>query len=190
MDARKILLLNSLVGLSFAGCQPPPQFVPTVPPGVEVKDVAPPQKDSEAPSALGESKITEQKLKEAKITKNLELPVSIKPEDAIKDGLKIESSGNGTGEGAKVGQNVTVHYTGKLTSGVKFDSSLDRRTPFQFVLGQGSVIKGWDAGLQGMKVGEKRTLTIPPRYGYGERGTGKIPPNATLVFDIEMIKID
>lgn len=94
----------------------------------------------------------------------------------------------GTGATAQRGQNVKVHYTGWLTSGQKFDSSVDRGQPFQFGLGQGQVIKGWDEGVAGMKVGETRLLRIPPDLGYGSRGAGRaIPPNATLLFQVELI---
>jgi FKBP-type peptidyl-prolyl cis-trans isomerase len=96
----------------------------------------------------------------------------------------------GTGAEAKSGQNVTVHYTGWLTNGTKFDSSKDRRDPFVFSLGKGQVIRGWDQGVQGMKVGGKRKLTIPPEMGYGARGAGGvIPPNATLVFEVELLGV-
>src|SRR6185436_16636639 len=96
----------------------------------------------------------------------------------------------GTGAAATSGQKVTVHYTGWLTNGTKFDSSKDRRDPFVFSLGSGQVIKGWDQGVQGMKVGGKRKLTIPPEMGYGSRGAGGvIPPNATLVFEVELLGV-
>lgn len=103
----------------------------------------------------------------------------------------------GEGREAEPGLNVTVHYTGWLYDpskpdgkGAKFDSSLDRREPFVFYLGGGQVIRGWDEGFAGMKVGGKRTLVIPPEYGYGARGAGGvIPPNATLVFDVELLGI-
>lgn len=106
------------------------------------------------------------------------------------DGLVIEEVKVGDGAEAKKGQTVTVHYTGWLTNGTKFDSSRDRMEPFVFHLGAGEVIKGWDEGVQGMKVGGKRKLTIPPAMGYGARGAGGvIPPNATLVFDVELLKV-
>ena len=106
-------------------------------------------------------------------------------------GLKYEDVKEGTGDAAKAGNTVSVHYTGWLTNGTKFDSSKDRGQPFEFPLGGGRVIKGWDEGVQGMKVGGVRKLTIPAELGYGARGAGGvIPPNATLVFEVELLKVD
>ncbi len=108
-----------------------------------------------------------------------------KPAGLVKEDIKV-----GTGPEAKAGDHVFVHYTGKLTDGTKFDSSLDRNEPFDFTLGQGQVIKGWDQGVAGMKKGGKRKLTIPSELGYGASGSPpKIPPNATLVFDVELLGI-
>ena len=105
-------------------------------------------------------------------------------------GLQIEELVVGTGAAAASGQKVSVHYTGWLTNGTKFDSSKDRNEAFQFGLGRGQVIRGWDEGVQGMKVGGKRKLTIPPELGYGSRGAGGvIPPNATLTFEVELLAI-
>jgi FKBP-type peptidyl-prolyl cis-trans isomerase len=119
-------------------------------------------------------------------------------ESSASDGKEITTSSGlqyidqivGTGETAKAGQTVSVHYTGWLTNGKKFDSSVDRGQPFSFRLGVGQVIKGWDEGVQGMKIGGKRKLTIPSNLGYGARGAGGlIPPHATLVFDVELLGV-
>jgi FKBP-type peptidyl-prolyl cis-trans isomerase FkpA len=105
-------------------------------------------------------------------------------------GLSYVDEVVGNGAAAEPGQMVSVHYTGWLTNGHKFDSSVDRGQPFEFSLGRGQVIKGWDEGVAGMKVGGKRRLTIPPELGYGARGAGSdIPPNATLVFDVQLLGV-
>lgn len=112
------------------------------------------------------------------------------PEVTTESGLKYVDVVAGTGREAVSGNLVTVHYTGWLTNGTKFDSSVDRRDPFSFPIGSGKVIKGWDEGVAGMKIGGKRKLTIPPQLGYGSRGAGGvIPPNATLVFDVELLEV-
>jgi FKBP-type peptidyl-prolyl cis-trans isomerase len=110
------------------------------------------------------------------------------------DGLIYTDTKTGDGATARAGTKVSVHYTGWLSDngakGAKFDSSLDRGQPFQFTLGAHQVIAGWDEGVAGMKVGGKRTLTIPPELGYGARGAGgAIPPNATLIFDVELLQV-
>lgn len=102
-------------------------------------------------------------------------------------GFKTEILKEGTGEGAKKGDTVSVHYTGTLEDGTKFDSSLDRGMPFEFTLGAGQVIRGWDEGIVGMKIGERRKLIISPEFGYGATGIGPIPPNATLIFEVELL---
>jgi len=108
------------------------------------------------------------------------------------DGLTIEVLKEGSGPEAKNNDKLSVHYTGTLENGTKFDSSLDRGKPFEFVLGQGQVIQGWEKGLLGMKIGEKRKLTIAPELAYGEQGAGNgaIPPNATLIFEVELLEIN
>jgi FKBP-type peptidyl-prolyl cis-trans isomerase len=113
----------------------------------------------------------------------------------LPSGLKYTDTTVGAGAEATKGKKVSVHYTGWLynngTKGAKFDSSLDRGQPFGFALGAGQVIRGWDEGVAGMKIGGKRTLIIPPELGYGARGAhGAIPPNATLMFDVELLKVD
>jgi peptidylprolyl isomerase len=105
-------------------------------------------------------------------------------------GLRYEDEVEGTGPSPQKGKQVTVHYTGKLTNGTKFDSSRDRNEPFQFVIGVGQVIRGWDEGVMSMKVGGKRKLYIPADLGYGARGAGGvIPPNAELHFDVELLGV-
>ncbi|WP_114994219.1 FKBP-type peptidyl-prolyl cis-trans isomerase [Synechococcus sp. UW179A] len=108
----------------------------------------------------------------------------------LANGLRITDLEVGTGPEAVAGQTVVVHYRGTLENGEQFDASYDRGKPFSFPLGRGQVIKGWDEGVQGMKVGGKRRLVIPPELGYGTRGAGGvIPPNATLIFEVELLDI-
>jgi FKBP-type peptidyl-prolyl cis-trans isomerase FkpA len=127
----------------------------------------------------------------------LVVPNTKAPTKVIGDGVKTDSGLQfwdikvGTGAVAKDGSHVKVHYTGWLTTGKKFDSSVDAHQPFEFTIGKGDVIKGWEEGVTGMKVGGKRQLRIPPELGYGASGTpgGPIPPNATLIFDIQLLAV-
>ncbi|MBX4206154.1 FKBP-type peptidyl-prolyl cis-trans isomerase [Candidatus Microgenomates bacterium] len=113
------------------------------------------------------------------------------PSDVNITKMKIDDIKIGTGAEAVDGKKITVHYTGTLTNGTKFDSSLDRGVPFSFTLGAGEVIQGWDEGVKGMKIGGKRKLTIPAAMGYGAQGAPPvIPPNATLIFDVELLKVE
>jgi FKBP-type peptidyl-prolyl cis-trans isomerase FkpA len=161
------LVLISLVAVGLAACssQKRPASQGTAPsganPAVQPTDA---QKSSQATPNNGPEKVNE---------------------------LVILDEAEGTGPAAKSGDRVTVHYTGWLTDGTKFDSSRDAGKPFSFPLGAGRVIPGWDKGVVGMKVGGKRKLTIPSDLGYGEQGAGgAIPPNATLKFDVELLKIE
>ena len=104
--------------------------------------------------------------------------------------VKSEDTVIGMGDQANIGDRVTLNYTGRFTDGKVFDSSLTRNEPFQFVLGSGQVIKGWDQGIVGMRVGGKRTLTIPPELGYGPKDYGPIPGNSTLIFEVELLKVE
>lgn len=112
------------------------------------------------------------------------------PAPTSASGLQVQDEKVGTGIEAINGKKVTVNYVGTLTNGKKFDSSYDRNEPFSFTLGAGEVIKGWDEGVLGMKVGGKRKLTIPPELGYGSRDMGSIPANSTLVFEVELLKVE
>jgi FKBP-type peptidyl-prolyl cis-trans isomerase len=111
------------------------------------------------------------------------------PAAATPGGLVVQEVKLGDGALATAGKVVSAHYTGTLTDGTKFDSSFDHGHPIEFLLGAGKVIKGWDQGLEGMRVGGRRKLTIPPQLAYGERGMGPIPPQATLIFDVELMGV-
>ncbi len=124
--------------------------------------------------------------------KQIEQAAPVEPGKATltASGLSVQDLVVGTGAVAEAGKTVSVHYTGWLMDGTKFDSSVDRGYPFEFTLGAGRVIKGWDEGVAGMKVGGKRILIIPPEMGYGERGAGNvIPPDATLKFEVELLGV-
>lgn len=118
--------------------------------------------------------------------------LGVSPNDLSLVAVSVEVLRAGGGAAAKIGDQLTVHYTGMLSDGTKFDSSLDRGQPFTFTLGAHQVIPGWEQGTTGMKVGEQRRLTVPPTLGYGSTGTpgGPIPPNATLIFEVELLKIE
>ncbi len=125
----------------------------------------------------------------AEATTPVQAQAGDKPVITTPSGLRYVDLVEGTGASPKPGQMVEVHYTGTLESGKKFDSSRDRGQPFQFKIGVGQVIKGWDEGVGTMKVGGRRQLIIPPDLGYGARGIGPIPPNSTLIFDVELLDV-
>jgi FKBP-type peptidyl-prolyl cis-trans isomerase len=151
------------------------------------------ERDEDKAEALGEMRNTANVLPQAGTTVaevTPAPPTEVGQAKTLESGLVYETLKAGTGEEAKSGRNVHVHYTGTLTDGTKFDSSHDSGRAFQFVIGAGGVIKGWDQGVAGMKVGEMRKLTIPPALGYGSQSQGKIPANSTLLFEIELLKVD
>jgi FKBP-type peptidyl-prolyl cis-trans isomerase len=144
-------------------------------------------------SSVGEIRVPGEETKQVETQPKQEQPKTnkMKPETAMEEELKIEVLKEGTGDRmTKNGDTISVHYTGTLLDGTRFDSSVDRGTPFEFQLGAGRVIAGWDQGLLGMKIGEKRKLMIPASLGYGARGAGSaIPPNAALIFETELMGI-
>ena len=175
------LTLVALATLLLAGCpkSPSPEDAAALP-DIPIEDAAAPGADAGPSPAAGDA-----------------AEGSAQTEDAAPEvqrsatGLKWEVLREGEGEPAQAGDQVSVHYTGRLEDGTKFDSSLDRNEPFSFLLGRGQVIPGWDEGVAGMKPGEQRRLTVPPALGYGELGTpgGPIPPNATLIFEVEFLGV-
>ncbi len=182
----------SLVGASMlamaAGCQEPKEIMPVAPPGLEISRI-PTLKPGEGAQALGEQGASAATVKQNKVASSTAAspPTPIGQPTKSPTGLVYETLKAGTGAEAKPGDTVTIHYTGTLTDGTKFDSSVDRGKPFETVIGANQVIRGWDEGVPGMKVGERRKLTIPPELGYGAQDKGKIPPNSTLIFDVELL---
>jgi FKBP-type peptidyl-prolyl cis-trans isomerase FkpA len=175
--------------LAATGCEEPPPIVTTPMPGQDYRSAL--QPDSEEPAqALGEQAGKNADVNKLRTLPGLEPAPPTAPGEVktTKSGVKYETLKAGSGAEAKAGQNVTVHYVGKLENGKTFDSSRERGKPTVFPIGVGSVVKGWDEAVPGMKVGELRKMTIPPNAGYGALGKKpEIPPNATLVFEIELV---
>ena len=184
-----------IVCLAAVGCEPPAAIVSSAPPGTErLRTLSEAEKKTPA-EALGEQAIASRpgakadaKSKEAAAIPAA-LPTAKGETKTTASGVKYETLKEGTGAEAKSGQTVSVHYTGTLENGNKFDSSHDRGKPHVFTIGQKEVILGWDEGIPGMKVGERRKLTIPASAGYGAKDKGSIPPNSTLIFDVELVGI-
>lgn len=172
------------VGLmACSGCMDP-RVTPVMPPGFKAPKVAPPTAGSGA-EAIGETGAAPQ----AAVSTLVSEPTPVGQEKKTASGMTYITEKEGTGEMAKPGQTVKVHYVGRLENGTKFDASADRGTPFEFRIGVGRVIKGWDEGIPGMKVGEKRKLIIPSHMGYGAAGQPPtIPANATLVFEVDLLE--
>lgn len=183
-----------LLAFAFAGCSEPPAIIPVAPPGMEYKRNIP-VPDDQLAAALGETAVHKPGATEATapIPAGYEGLPATEPGEVrtTASGLKYQTVQKGDGPEAKPGQNVQVNYSGTLGEGMEpFDSSAGKG-PYMFKLGARKVIKGWDEGIAGMKVGEKRKFTIPPELGYGPSGFGggKIPPNATLYFDVELVDV-
>jgi FKBP-type peptidyl-prolyl cis-trans isomerase len=177
----------------LAGCWEPQEIVPVAPPGFDVARV-PTVPQGEGAQALGEqgsSVVTAARKAQSTpvITANAP-PTPIGQSTTTPSGLTYETLREGGGQVSKSGDSVKMHYTGTLDDGTKFDSSLDRGTTYSVTLGMGKVIQGWDEGIPGMKVGEKRKLIIPPALAYAEKGMGKVPPNARLTFEVELVSIE
>lgn len=190
-----LFLLCAVVGLG-AGCREPNMPLPAAPMGVnsrvEIPTGAEPAVIGEAAAASSSSGYTPA-LAQTKVDLVTEPARPEKPahdEVTTSSGLKYQILVDGTGAEAKAGQKVYVHYTGTFENGEKFDSSRDRNKPLDFVLGSGQVIRGWDEGVAGMKVGERRLLKIPSDLAYGPTGKPPIPPNTPLVFDVSLLGVE
>jgi len=171
--------LAVVISLALAGCHHE---------GAAVSAGADSGTSSTSSSASGPSSSSTSSSSSSSMSTGASVTSSAAQEVTMPSGLKYQDLKVGDGAVAENGTTVSVHYTGWLTDGTKFDSSVDRGQPFSFHLGAGQVIRGWDEGVRGMRVGGKRKLTIPPDLGYGAAGTpgGPIPPNATLIFDVEL----
>jgi FKBP-type peptidyl-prolyl cis-trans isomerase len=179
-------IAGGLVGLTLCGCDEPSEIVPVTPPGAIIPRAV---DEANAAQALGESAPSTTKTEAPKPKVDVKPVPSTSPGEikTTDGGVKYETLKPGTGPELKPGQKAAIHYEGKLENGEVFDSSRGK-TPYPF--GQSPAIKGWEEAIPGMKLGEIRKLTIPPALAYGERGyPPKIPPNATLIFEVELVEI-
>jgi FKBP-type peptidyl-prolyl cis-trans isomerase len=181
-----------ILGVTLAGCGEPEQLVPITPPGAIIPR-EPPDKDNPA-QAQGES-IAVAPRQTGESTKKSVLYDPAKPTakgetKTTKNGVKYETLKEGTGEELKPGQVAQLHYTGKLEDGTVFDDSRSKPKPVSMTFGSGGLIKGWEEAVPGMRVGEIRKLIIPPAQAYGDQQKGKIPPNSTLTFEIELLGVN
>ncbi len=180
------LLVFLVAMIAIGGCEPPPS-VPSVPPGDDLRQSLMPEEEPAV--ARGEQGAQAKPQPTADLVPAL--PTEKGETKTTASGVVYETIKPGTGETAKAGQTVTVHYVGTLDDGRKFDSSRDRPAPFTTSIGTTAVIKGWDEAIPGMKIGEIRKMTIPPSAGYGALGQkDTIPPNATLHFEVELLKVE
>ena len=176
------------------GCQEPKEIVPVAPPGLEMQRVpAVPVTEAQAIGETGIANATKQntvKPDAPAVAAANSPPTPVGQPTKTASGLEYVTLKEGTGATAKSGQSIEMHYVGTFTDGKPFDSSRDRGTPYPVVIGTGQVIRGWDEGVPGMKVGEVRKLTIPADLAYGASGRSGIPGGATLIFEVELMKIN
>lgn len=182
--------LGALIGSAVYGCSDPDQIIPVGPPGVPYVRIVPIPEGGGA-QALGEAANSPADTTPVAptVTEFVAPPTVPGEPKTTPTGLKYVTTVPGTGAEIKSGQTAVIHYTGTLADGTKFDSSRDRNEPFSAPLGIKRVIQGWDQGVPGMKVGERRMLTVPPELGYGDIPQKGIPANSTLLFDVELIAI-
>ena len=187
---KALMAAGSMLATS-AGCEEPKEIIPVAPPGFEITRV-PTTPQGEGAQALGEQGNVAPQPKKDVATPRFVFdspPTPIGSPVKTASGLTYETLKAGEGRVAKSGDEVKMHYTGTLNDGTKFDSSYDRNEPLPVMLGMGGVIPGWDEGVPGMKVGEKRKLIIPPELGYRDRAQKGIPANSTLNFEVELMSV-
>lgn len=186
MKSRSALAWTWLGLVAFAGCNSP-SMVPVLPPGVKPMRVAPPTSGSGA-EAIGETASAAGAAPGSSVSTIVSEPTPIGQDKKAASGLVYTTLQEGTGPTVKAGQTVKVNYIGRLENGTKFDASADHGGPAEFAVGVGRLIKAWDEGIPGMKVGEKRRLVSPGHLGYGAQTQPGIPPNSTLVFEVELLE--